>query len=124
MPKDMLMSLRDGHLKRKDLYLTNDVSFAAYLMLRDYELLGTVDEGLTNHNGRPIMFFGLMPTNTELLEAAEPIKRVKADIDAKYDEFENMYLTIPHDPNAQVNIKTYVKHYRSCFRALDEAIKK
>lgn len=111
-------------MKRKDLYLTNDVSFAAYLMLRDYALLGTVDEGLTNHSGRPIMFFGLMPTNEEILNAHHALARVQADINAKYDEFENMHLVIPHDPTATVNVRDYVKHYRSCFRALDEAIRK
>jgi hypothetical protein len=118
------MSLHDGHLKRKDLYLTNDVSFAAYLMLRGYELLGTVDEGLTNQNGRPIMYFGLMPTNDEILSAHSALSRVQADINAKYDEFENMYLAIPHDPNGTVNVKDFVRYYRQCFRALDEAIRK
>jgi len=116
------MSYRDGHLKRKDLYLTSDSSFAAYLMLRGYELLGTVDEGELGPNGKPRMFFGLTPTIEDLLN--KNLASIEADIHGKYDEFENMWLVIPHDPTMKVNFQQFYRNTRACFRALDEAIRK
>lgn len=113
------MSSRDGRLKRKDLYLTSDTSFAAYLMLRGYELLGSIDEGEVGPNGRPRMYFGLTPTDLDL----PTLKSVEADIHGKYDEFENMWLEIPHDKGSKVNFRQFYLNTRSCFRALDEAIK-
>lgn len=124
MPQYKPVSIRDGKLKRKDLYLTTDVSFAAYLVTRGYELLGAIDEGLINAYGKSIMNFGLMPTNEEILNAHQPMARVEADINAKWDEFENMVLKIPHDPENGINIKDYVTNYRTCFRVLDKAIRK
>lgn len=118
------MSIRDGKLRRKDLYLTTDVSFAAYLVTRGYELLGAVDEGMTNPYGKAVMYFGLMPTNEEILNAHHALARVEADINAKWDEFENMVLRIPHDIEHGINIKDFVSNYRNCFRVLDKAIKK
>lgn len=118
------MSIRDGRLKRKDLYLTNDVSFAAYLMLRGYELLGTVDEGDRNPRGKAIMYFGLMPTDQLILSAHHALARVEADINDKWDEFENRYWISPHDSEDKINVRDFVKHYRACFRSLDEAIRK
>lgn len=116
------MSLQDGHLKRKDLYLTTSASFAAYLMLRGYELLGTVDEGDKQPNGKPKLYFGLTPTTEALLDSR--LAQVEADIHGKFDEFENMWLAIPHDNVAQVNFKQFYFNTRACFRALDEAIRR
>lgn len=118
------MSIRDGRLKRKDFYVTNDMSFAAYLMLRGYELLGTFDEGEINHNGKPILFYGLTPIDENLRNAQHALARVEADIKSKYDEFENMYLQIPHDPGEGINVRQYYLNTRTCFRALDEAIRR
>ena len=120
----MPVSLRDGHLKRKDLYVTSDSSFAAYLMLRSYELLGTFDEGDVGPNGKPRLYFGLMPLNEDLLHAAKSLQAVETDIQSKYDEFENMWLQIPHDPDGRINIRQFYLNTRACFRALDEAIKR
>ena len=118
------MSIRDGRLKRKDFYLTSDASFAAYLMLRGYELLGTIDEGDVGPNGRTRLYFGLTITDQALLTARLPLEAVEADINGKYDEFENMWLSIPHDPMNKVNFKQFYKNTRECFRALDGAIRK
>lgn len=116
------MSIRDGQLKRKDLYLTSDTSFAAYLMLRGYELLGTIDEGEIGPNGKPRLYFGLTPVLDELLTFN--LAKMEADIHGKYDEFENMWLVVPHDPLQKVNFQQFYRNTRACFRALDEAIRK
>lgn len=91
-------------------------------MLRGYDLLGTVDEGEVGPNGKPRMFFGLTPTLDELLTRS--MQFIEADIHGKYDEFENMWLTIPHDKESQVNFRQFYLNTRACFRALDEAIRK
>src|SRR5689334_18635999 len=110
----MPVSLRDGQLKRKDLYITSDASFAAYLMLRAYELLGTFDEGDVGPNGKPRLYFGLMPTDDKILEAHHALQAVETDIQSKYDEFENMWLVIPHDPESKINIRQFYLNTREC----------
>lgn len=124
MRQDMPVSLRDGELKRKDFYVTSSAPFAAYLMLRGYDLLGTFDEGITGPNGKPKLFFGLMPTDDELLNARQPLKAVETDIQDKFDEFENVYLEIPRGDHGKVNIRQYYLHTRTVFRSLDDAIRK
>jgi len=120
----MPLSLRDGELKRKDLYVTSDAPFTAYLMLRGYELLGTVDEGEVQPNGKPRLFFGLMPTDELILSAMHALARVEADINDKYDEFENRYWISPMDAEDKINVRQYYLNTRACFRALDEAIRR
>lgn len=123
----MRVSIRDGKLKSADLYVTNDVAFAAYLMSRGYELLGTYDEGIKSPYGKSIMFFGLMAPEGLTVDLPISISRytaVQRDVNDKWDEFENRYWISPLDPNDKVNVKDFVKHYRACFRALDEAIRK
>lgn len=110
------MSLRDGRQlanESVDSYLTSDISFAAFLILRGYELLGAVDTGAQRKE------FGLVPSEALALTGID----VDTDIQAKWDEFENMYLSIPHDPDSQLNFRKYYQALRECHRSLDRAIR-
>lgn len=98
------MSLSDGKFK-KDLYLTTDTSFAAYLMLRGYTLLGKTESGDYMEDDRPIYNLCLLGTGSQ------------KDVASKYDEFENLQLQIPHE-EARINIKNYYHNTRTCIRVL------
>jgi hypothetical protein len=110
------MSLKDGELKRKDLYLTSDLYFAAYLLMRGYELLGAID------NGSQRKQFGLLTTDDKLLNAPLPIAAVEADIAAKNNEYERLWLPLPDDPTGMINFKQFYLNIKQCHRSLDEAL--
>jgi len=98
------MSLDDGQFK-KDLYLTSDTSFAAYLMLRGYTLLGKTETGEQMPSGDPIYNLCLLGTGSH------------KDVAKKYDEFENLFLAIPHEED-RINVKNYYLNTRTCIRVL------
>lgn len=106
------MSARDGYLKNDTLYVTNDIALAAYLLMRGFELLGAVDSGLKYKE------FGLTHTDPEVL------RDLKVAISTMADEYENMYLPLPHDANARVNFKVYQQKMRELHRALDEPVRR
>lgn len=113
------MSLNDGQMRRQNLYTTNDVALVAYLLLRGYELLGLIDTGKTQPNGRPRLDFGLTTTDPNVFD------HMMADIEVKADEYTHAYLTFTHDPSAQINLQEFFKNYRNCLYRLhnEEPIK-
>lgn len=106
------MSYRDGNVHDDHLYLTSDIALAAYLLLRNYELLGAIDDGT------PRRKFGLTSTDPAVLS------NMDADVMAKADEYENMYLEIPHDPGHRVNFKVYYSSFQKLKHSLDSPIRR
>lgn len=113
------MSLSDGQLRTKNLYTTNDAALVAYLLLRDYELLGLIDTGRTTPDGRPKLDFGITTADPNIIDDMLP------DIMSKADEYINVYFTLPRDPSVRVNIQEFFKNYRNCLYRLhnEEPIK-
>jgi hypothetical protein len=106
------LSVRDGNLDHDNLYLTSDIALAAYLLMRGFELLGAID------NGSPRKEFGLTHADPEILANLDQTVRRYAD------EYDNLYLPIPHDPVIRVNFRVYTQKTRELHRALDEPIRK
>jgi len=106
------MSIRDGNVPTDNLYTTTDMALAAYLMTRGYELLGAID------SGERVKEFGLTHTDPYVL------KKLEADVLSKAQEYEGMFLPIPHDPGNSVNFKVYYKNLRTIYRALDDPIRR
>lgn len=102
------MSLADGRIHNKTLYITSDMAFAAYLLLRGYTLLGAIETGQSRKE------FGITHTDPYILDS------MLADIHSKADEYENMYLPIPHDPENKVNFKVFYKLTKTIHHSLDE----
>jgi hypothetical protein len=84
------------------------MAFAAYLLLRGYELLGAIETRCKRKE------FGLTNLDPYIVD------NMLSDINAKYDEFENMYLTVPHDPTKQVNFRAYYRLTKTIHHSLDE----
>ena len=106
------MSLNDGKVTNEKLYMTSDIDLASYLMTRGFELLGALD------NGGPRKEFGLTHTDEAILENLEKT------IERMADEFDNLYLPIPHEEDQRVNFRVYWRNIKNCHHALDDAIKK
>jgi hypothetical protein len=102
------MSLHDGQMRRDDLYTTSDTALVAYLLLREYELLGLLDTGKAGPDGHPRLEFALTSTNPTVL------LNMLRDVESKADEFYNSYWTLAHDPAARINVREYFLNYRKC----------
>lgn len=104
------MSLNDGKMGQQDLYLTSDLALAAYLLMRGFELLGAVDTG--NHRKE----FGLTHTDPRVLSDMEHhVVRLA-------NEFENLWLPIPDEPDFRVNFKVYMRKTKELHHALDQPV--
>lgn len=115
------MSLNDGRILENDelpTYLTSDIALASYLMTRGYELIGAFDTGKKGFTGRPRLDYGLTHHDKEVL------KDMYADIARKADEFENLFLEVPHTDGDRVNFRVFWKNTKACHHALDEPIRK
>jgi hypothetical protein len=106
------MSERDGGMRHDMLYTTSDTPFAAYLVHRGFELLGAIDSGEARKE------FGLTSTDPEVLyDLEKTIARAR-------DEFDNMWLAVPHAPQIRLNFSEYAKCLKNVQRTLSDAIKK
>lgn len=111
------MGLTDGTMHGESLYITSDIAFAAYLMLRGLELLGAVDTGATGRNGHPRLSWGLTSTDPEVLTNMSSLVKAMAD------EFEHTQFTLPHDSSAQLNFRTYYGYTRQLKGALQNPLR-
>ena len=105
------MSLNDGKVTNNTLYLTSDIALASYLATRGFILLGAYDKG------GPRKEFGLTHTDQEVLDNLEKTVARLAD------EFDNLHLQIPHEPESRVNFRMYWRNIKNCHHALDDPIK-
>lgn len=107
------MSLNDGKVANEYSYITSDIALASYLMTRGFELLGAVDSGKMGNNGKARLEFGLVYPN-EVEDIDQLVRRLA-------DEFDNLFLPIPHEEDQRVNFRVYWRNIKNCHHALDEA---
>lgn len=98
-------------MRNDNLYITSDIALAAYLLMRGFELLGAIDSGTRRKE------FGLTHTDPEILTHME------LTVQSMADEFDNMFLQVPHDKEARVNFRIYQQKTKELHHALDEAIR-
>lgn len=106
------MSLQDGQMRNDTLYVTSDIALAAYLLMRGFTLLGAIDTGEKRKG------FGLTHTDPEI------ISTMFITIQSMSDEFENMFLPLPHDKNARVNFRVYQRKIKELHHSLDEPVRR
>lgn len=94
------MSITDGEVHDDSLYVTSDIAFAAYLLVRGYELLGAIDTGTKRKE------FAITSTNEDILR----------DLHMAVLEQAHAY-----DRSAE---KMFYKMTKELHHALDTAIKK
>ena len=87
-------------------------------MTRGYELWGAIDTGKKGYTGKPRLDYALTHHDKEVL------KDMYADIARKADEYENLYLQIPHTVDERVNFRVFWRNTKACHHALDEPIRR